>query len=90
MKDVFNAAYVSLHVRKTNRAALALYKDTLGFSVQNVEKKYCSCLATIFKLLKAKLITWLKTLMGKTPMACEWICDAHSRLISLDNLHAWQ
>lgn len=31
MVEVFNAQYVSLHVRKSNRAALNLYKDTLKF-----------------------------------------------------------
>ena len=31
MVEIFRAQYVSLHVRKSNRAALALYKDTLGF-----------------------------------------------------------
>lgn len=41
MKTCFKAQHVSLHVRKTNRAALALYKDTLGFEVVEVEKKYC-------------------------------------------------
>ncbi|GAA5968592.1 hypothetical protein JCM3765_003520 [Sporobolomyces pararoseus] len=40
MKQTYNAAYVSLHVRKTNRAALALYKDTLGFEVVDIEKGY--------------------------------------------------
>ncbi|KAI5481083.1 peptide alpha-N-acetyltransferase [Pseudohyphozyma bogoriensis] len=40
MKTTFNASYVSLHVRKTNRAALALYKDTLGFEVVEIEEKY--------------------------------------------------
>ncbi|CDK24965.1 unnamed protein product [Kuraishia capsulata CBS 1993] len=32
--------YVSLHVRKSNRAALHLYKDTLQFEVLSVEKSY--------------------------------------------------
>ena len=41
MATVYRASYVSLHVRKSNRAALALYKDTLGFTVQNIEKGYC-------------------------------------------------
>jgi peptide alpha-N-acetyltransferase len=41
MRDVFGARYVSLHVRKTNRAALSLYQDTLGFAVKEIEKKYC-------------------------------------------------
>lgn len=42
MKTTYGAAYVSLHVRKTNRAALALYKDTLGFEVVKIEKSYCA------------------------------------------------
>jgi len=40
MKRVFKATHVSLHVRRTNRAALALYKDTLGFELKDVEKGY--------------------------------------------------
>jgi len=40
MATVFRASYVSLHVRKSNRAALSLYRDTLGFTVKDIEKKY--------------------------------------------------
>ncbi|KAJ7929952.1 acyl-CoA N-acyltransferase [Mycena leptocephala] len=40
MATIYRAAYVSLHVRKSNRAALGLYRDTLGFTVQDIEKKY--------------------------------------------------
>lgn len=40
MKTVFGAEYVSLHVRKSNRAALHLYKNTLGYEVNGVEAKY--------------------------------------------------
>ncbi|TIA89468.1 hypothetical protein E3P99_02053 [Wallemia hederae] len=40
MRDTYNAAYVSLHVRKTNRAAIGLYRDTLGFEVWEVERGY--------------------------------------------------
>ncbi|WFD45420.1 N-terminal amino-acid N(alpha)-acetyltransferase NatA [Malassezia furfur] len=40
MRDTFNAQYVSLHVRETNRAAIALYRDTLGFQVHGTEHKY--------------------------------------------------
>ncbi|KAI0352097.1 acyl-CoA N-acyltransferase [Trametes cingulata] len=40
MASVYRASYVMLHVRKTNRAALGLYKDTLKFSVHDVEKGY--------------------------------------------------
>lgn len=40
MAETFNAAYVSLHVRVSNAAALHLYRDTLGFEVEKVEAKY--------------------------------------------------
>lgn len=40
MRDTFNAQYVSLHVRETNRAAIALYHETLGFQIHGVEHKY--------------------------------------------------
>ena len=41
MSSIYKASYVSLHVRKSNKAAIALYRDTLGFEVAKVEKKYC-------------------------------------------------
>jgi len=31
MREVHDADYLSLHVRVTNRAAIGLYKDVLGF-----------------------------------------------------------
>lgn len=40
MMTVFDAEYVSLHVRVTNRAAIALYKDVLEFQIMNVEERY--------------------------------------------------
>jgi len=40
MVEAFGAEYVSLHVRKTNRAALSLYQDTLKFEVEDIESKY--------------------------------------------------
>ena len=40
MRTIYDAEYCSLHVRVGNRAALALYKDTLGFEVLKVEDKY--------------------------------------------------
>ena len=40
MAEVFGATYVSLHVRKSNRAALHLYNETLGFEISEIEKKY--------------------------------------------------
>eukprot|EP00549_Striatella_unipunctata_P017187 CAMPEP_0118706310 /NCGR_PEP_ID=MMETSP0800-20121206/20474_1 /TAXON_ID=210618 ORGANISM="Striatella unipunctata, Strain CCMP2910" /NCGR_SAMPLE_ID=MMETSP0800 /ASSEMBLY_ACC=CAM_ASM_000638 /LENGTH=200 /DNA_ID=CAMNT_0006608805 /DNA_START=88 /DNA_END=690 /DNA_ORIENTATION=+ len=40
MQHVFSAQYVSLHVRKSNRAAFHLYKTTLQYSINSVEKGY--------------------------------------------------
>ena len=40
MFEVYNAVFVSLHVRESNVAALALYRDTLGFTVKGTEAKY--------------------------------------------------
>merc|ERR1712187_1101638 len=40
MEECFNAEYVSLHVRYTNRAAFALYSQTLGFKIHDSEKGY--------------------------------------------------
>lgn len=40
MVDIYRAAFCSLHVRKTNRAALGLYRDTLGFEIHKLESSY--------------------------------------------------
>lgn len=40
MEEVFGAKYCSLHVRRSNRAALHLYKDILGFEQRGIEEKY--------------------------------------------------
>ncbi|GAB7348289.1 hypothetical protein MBLNU459_g6269t1 [Dothideomycetes sp. NU459] len=40
MAEMYGASYVSLHVRVSNKAALALYRDTLGFKVIGTEPKY--------------------------------------------------
>jgi len=40
MVESFEAQYVSLHVRRSNRAAIALYTRTLGFDVHDIEAKY--------------------------------------------------
>ncbi|CCE65151.1 hypothetical protein TPHA_0K00170 [Tetrapisispora phaffii CBS 4417] len=40
LREVYNAEYVSLHVRESNKAALHLYRDTLAFEVLSVEKSY--------------------------------------------------
>lgn len=40
MVETCSAQYVSLHVRVSNKAALHLYRDTLGFTMEKVEEKY--------------------------------------------------
>uniref|UniRef100_A0A2K6S0A6 N-terminal amino-acid N(alpha)-acetyltransferase NatA n=1 Tax=Saimiri boliviensis boliviensis TaxID=39432 RepID=A0A2K6S0A6_SAIBB len=40
MIENFNAKYISLRVRKSNRAALHLYSNTLNFQICEVEPRY--------------------------------------------------
>jgi len=40
MEQTYNAEYVSLHVRKSNRAALGLYQTVLQFETSDIEKEY--------------------------------------------------
>lgn len=40
MQQVFGAEYVSLHVRKSNRAAFKLYTETLQYKIHDMEAKY--------------------------------------------------
>ena len=40
MAETFAAEYVSLHVRKSNRAAFSLYTTTLGYQINDIEAKY--------------------------------------------------
>ena len=40
MKTIYNAGYCSLHVRMSNRAAITLYRDVLGYEILRVEDEY--------------------------------------------------
>lgn len=40
MHEVFGAEYVSLHVRKSNRAAFHLYNETLRYEISDIERGY--------------------------------------------------
>eukprot|EP00804_Cyclotella_cryptica_P020694 CCRYP_003490-RA/>CCRYP_003490-RA protein AED:0.35 eAED:0.35 QI:151/1/1/1/0.5/0.33/3/412/175 len=40
MEEVFGAQFVSLHVRKSNRAAFHLYAETLKYKINDVERGY--------------------------------------------------
>ena len=60
MTTVYKAAYISLHVRQSNRAAIGLYRDTLGFTVDKIEPKYCEsfCLRC-FSFFLGKRVTFV-------------------------------
>ena len=40
MVEVYEAEYVSLHVRVGNRAAFSLYSQTLGYQINDTEARY--------------------------------------------------
>ncbi len=40
MEHVFKAHFVSLHVRKSNRAAFHLYNETLKYEINDIERGY--------------------------------------------------
>ena len=40
MANVFGAKYCSLHVRVSNRAAITLYRDVLGYEVDDIADEY--------------------------------------------------
>ncbi|KAG0527674.1 hypothetical protein BDA96_06G253500 [Sorghum bicolor] len=40
MEQVFDAEYVSLHVRQSNRAAVNLYTSTVGYQIHGIEAQY--------------------------------------------------
>ncbi|KAK8893548.1 N-terminal peptidyl-glutamic acid acetylation [Tritrichomonas musculus] len=40
LRECYNAQYVNLHVRETNRAGQILYKKTLGYKFVKVEEGY--------------------------------------------------
>ncbi|XP_049849198.1 N-alpha-acetyltransferase daf-31-like [Schistocerca gregaria] len=60
MREVYNAQYCLLHVRKGNKAALKLYQNTLGFKIHSVELKYYAdgedayCMKKVFGQTKEK------------------------------------
>ena len=52
MQEYFDADYVSLHVRVSNRPALHLYHNNLGFDVRGVEKEYYADKEDAYKMRK--------------------------------------
>ena len=52
MQEYFDADFVSLHVRVSNRPALHLYHKSLGFDVRGVEKEYYADKEDAYKMRK--------------------------------------
>ncbi len=52
MQEYFDADYVSLHVRVSNRPALHLYHNNLGFDVKGIEKGYYADTEDAYKMRK--------------------------------------
>lgn len=40
MKSIFKVDYVTLHVRESNAAAMALYQNSLQYSVEKLDNGY--------------------------------------------------
>merc|ERR1711935_369930 len=57
MVESFNAKYVSLHVRKSNRAAFNLYKTALKFQISEIEPK-CYADGEDAYAMKRNLVVW--------------------------------
>lgn len=70
MASIYRASYVSLHVRKSNRAALGLYRDTLGFTLKDIEKSYCSFFPSYLAL--ALSLVKLQMPMAKMHTQCTY------------------
>jgi len=52
MQEYFEADFVSLHVRVSNRPALHLYHKNLGFDVRGIEKEYYADKEDAYKMRK--------------------------------------
>ena len=52
MQEYFDADFVSLHVRVSNRPALNLYHNNLGFDVRGIEKEYYADKEDAYKMRK--------------------------------------
>jgi len=65
MVETFNAKYVGLHVRKSNRAALNLYKCALRFEISEVEPKYYADGEDAYAM-RRNLVPWSQ-MMGIDP-----------------------
>ena len=79
MTTIYGATNVSLHVRKSNRAALNLYQNTLGFTVKDIEKGYCECYCAQGP---RDIENCFQMRTERTPMRCVSIFDHHEPYVS--------
>lgn len=55
MVNLYKAHHITLHVRESNKPAISLYKDNLGFEQTGVEKAYCKLCAFVDSFLQRLL-----------------------------------
>ncbi|CAM9018835.1 unnamed protein product [Wickerhamomyces anomalus] len=78
LTETFKAEYVSLHVRKSNRAALHLYRDTLQFEVLSIEKSYYADGEDAYSMKK---VLKLDELLPSTFQKSEFVDDLETDLL---------
>lgn len=81
MCEVYGASYVGLHVRKSNRAALHLYRDTLQFEVLDLVKSYYADEEDAYHMKKVLV---LEDLVPSLFQGSELVDDCVSDLFSDD------
>ena len=52
MQEYFDADFVALHVRVSNRPAIHLYQNNLGFEIKGIEKEYYADKEDAYKMRK--------------------------------------
>lgn len=87
MSQIYKAKFCSLHVRKSNIAAIALYRDTLGFKVEKVEKGYCEYSIFFDWMISG---SYLQTAMEKMVWSCGYHCNTTVLSNRTNNLRSYR
>lgn len=57
MNHLYKAHHITLHVRESNKPAISLYRDNLGFEQTGVEKGYCESWNLVSLFWDARAVT---------------------------------
>ncbi|KAG6332796.1 hypothetical protein ID866_6298 [Astraeus odoratus] len=58
MTHTYTLQYIQLHVRRSNRAAVELYRNALGYTTYEVQHKYCECALFYDVVLSIYRVIW--------------------------------